>query len=97
MKKQPALCGARFLILFFLGACGVSDQDSTDPVTDVSSEAASKAITAELMRGYVKELADDKYEGRGPGSAGDAAARSYLIHELEKLGLFKKYFKTNHK
>lgn len=87
MKKQPALCGARFLILFFLGACGVSDQDSTDPVTDVSSEAASKAITAELMRGYVKELADDKYEGRGPGSAGDAAARSYLIQELEKLGL----------
>ncbi|MBJ88512.1 MAG: peptidase M28 [Woeseia sp.] len=87
MKKQPALCGARFLILFFLGACGVSDQDSTDPVTDVSSEAASKAITVELMRGYVKELADDKYEGRGPGSAGDAAARSYLIHELEKLGL----------
>ena len=87
MKKQSALCGARFLILFLLGACGVSDQDSTDPVTDVSTEAASKTITAELMRGYVKELADDKYEGRGPGSAGDTAARSYLIQELEKLGL----------
>ncbi len=34
-----------------------------------------------------KELADDKYEGRGPGSRGDAAARQYLASELEKLGL----------
>jgi len=44
-------------------------------------------ITADLMRDYVKELSDDKYEGRGPGSRGDVAARQYLAGELEKLGL----------
>jgi len=52
-----------------------------------AAEGASHLITADLMRGYVKELADDKYEGRGPGSRGDVAARQYLVGELEKLGL----------
>ena len=52
-----------------------------------AAEVASREITADLMRGYVRELADDKYEGRGPGSRGDVAARRYLIGELEKLGL----------
>jgi Zn-dependent M28 family amino/carboxypeptidase len=52
-----------------------------------SAETASREITADLMRGYVRELADDKYEGRGPGSRGDMAARQYLVGELEKLGL----------
>ena len=39
------------------------------------------------MRNYIRELADDKYEGRGPGSRGDVAARRYLVEEMEKLGL----------
>ena len=52
-----------------------------------ASTIASREISADLMRGYVRELSDDKYEGRGPGSRGDAAARDYLVGELEKLGL----------
>lgn len=51
------------------------------------AEAATQEISADLMRGYVRELSDDKYEGRGPGSRGDVAARKYLAEELEKLGL----------
>lgn len=51
------------------------------------AEKAANAITADLMRGYIVELSDDKYEGRGPGSRGDAAAREYLVAELQKLGL----------
>ena len=39
------------------------------------------------MRAYVRELSDDRYEGRGPGSRGDVAARNYLAGELGKLGL----------
>ncbi|HEX5765060.1 MAG TPA: M28 family peptidase [Woeseiaceae bacterium] len=54
----------------------------TNPAKEATSE-----ITADLMRGYVIELSDDKYEGRGPGSPGDEAARAYLIAELQKLGL----------
>lgn len=52
-----------------------------------AAEAASQVITADLLRGYIRELSDDKYEGRGPGSRGDVAARRYLASELEKLGL----------
>src|SRR5690606_25763027 len=51
------------------------------------AQEATNEVTADLMRGYVIELSDDKYEGRGPGSAGDEAARAYLVSELKKLGL----------
>jgi Zn-dependent M28 family amino/carboxypeptidase len=59
------------------------------PVTERSEAAkqAAKEITADIMRGYIVELSDDKYEGRGPGSRGDEAARQYLEREMEKLGL----------
>ncbi len=52
--------------------------------------AAAKAatgITADYMRAVIKELSDDKYEGRGPGSRGDEMAREYIAAELGKLGL----------
>ena len=39
------------------------------------------------MRNYIRELSDDKYEGRGPGSRGDVAARRYLADEMQKIGL----------
>lgn len=52
-----------------------------------AAEVASREITADLLRKYVRELSDDKYEGRGPGSRGDIAAREYLATEMEKLGL----------
>jgi Zn-dependent M28 family amino/carboxypeptidase len=79
------------LMLLALAACGgadappaATDENDSDAAT---AETASTEITADLMRGYVRELSDDKYEGRGPGSRGDEAARQYLIGELEKLGL----------
>lgn len=52
-----------------------------------SPDAAVGEITADLMRGYVVEIADDRYEGRGPGSRGDAMARSYLADRMAALGL----------
>jgi Zn-dependent M28 family amino/carboxypeptidase len=79
-----------------LTACGGDEppvEPETTPAANVPDERtdaahqATKEITADLMRGYVIELSDDKYEGRGPGSPGDEAARAYLIDELQKLGL----------
>ena len=35
-----------------------------------------------MMRAHVIELSDDKYEGRGPASPGDEAARR-LNHDLD--------------
>ncbi len=52
-----------------------------------SAEVAATQITADYMRAHIKELSDDKYEGRGPGSKGDIAARKYLADEMQKLGL----------
>lgn len=80
-----------------LAGCGGEEPAATAPPESVSAEAraedntaareATSVITADLMRGYVIELSDDKYEGRGPGSRGDVAAREYLVGELKKLGL----------
>ena len=52
-----------------------------------AAEAAVATISADYMRGIIKEISDDRYEGRCPGSAGDKLARDYLIDELEKAGL----------
>ena len=86
-----------FFCMTGLTACG-GDEVPLAPATAPSAAGqpgdktdaahqATKEITADLMRGYVIELSDDKYEGRGPGSRGDEAARAYLIDELQKLAL----------
>ncbi len=52
-----------------------------------TAEQASKEIAGDYMRGIVVEISDDRYEGRGPGSAGDEMARTYLAQRMEELGL----------
>lgn len=71
-------------------ACSQEPVADTAPAAAAESSAeeiATAAITADLMRGIVREISDDKYEGRGPGSRGDVAAREFLIGEMEALGL----------
>ena len=85
-----------------LAACGKQDAEDSaaDAPTEVkapltvaaaggnpAAEKAIEAIDGEYMRAIVKEIADDRYEGRGPGSRGDAAARRYLVEQLEAAGL----------
>ena len=72
-------------------ACGGGEQPAPEtadvaPAADTTSEAIAQ-ITADLMREYIIEISDDKYEGRGPGSSGDAAARRYLIERMAEMGL----------
>ncbi len=52
-----------------------------------AAEEAARTITAEYMREIVVEISSDAYEGRGPGSAGDVKARTYLAREMASLGL----------
>ena len=52
-----------------------------------AAELASQQITDEYMRGIIVEISDDRYEGRGPGTAGDDMTRSYLAGRMEELGL----------
>jgi len=71
------------------GSATISAEEASGPglSTSVDANTAVQLITADFMRDYVKELSDDKYEGRGPGSRGDVAARKYLAAEMGKLGL----------
>ena len=90
MKTEKLLlCG---LAAAALGMAGCGEKPATPAAQNVRPAedpaiAATAEITAELMRGHIVELSDDRYEGRGPGSRGDEMARRYLIDELEKLGL----------
>jgi len=52
-----------------------------------AAEQAALQIQGEYMRGIVAEISDDRYEGRGPGSRGDALARNYLAAQMEAMGL----------
>jgi len=54
---------------------------------DPAAERAALRIEEDYMRGIVAEISDDRYEGRGPGSRGDDAARKYLSGEMAALGL----------
>jgi len=85
-----------------LAACGQPSSDNTaapepaageSPVAlelaggNPAAEAAVKTITADYMREIIKEISDDRYEGRGPGSAGDKMARDYIIERMKEAEL----------
>ena len=48
--------------------------------------AAADTLTAELIRGPIVEIADDRYEGRLPGTTGDFLAQAYLGALLQEAG-----------
>jgi len=79
------------LLSIALAACGPGEQTTGEPAAEApaanAAEYAANQISGEFIRKIVKEIADDRYEGRGPGSRGDVAARQYLARELEALGL----------
>jgi Zn-dependent M28 family amino/carboxypeptidase len=51
-----------------------------------AAAAAATTIAADDIRRVVAEIADDRYGGRAPGSAGDKLTRAYLVRELQELG-----------
>lgn len=86
------------LILIFLSSLlfACSKQESTPepeaPAAETKggNQAAAQAllqIEDEYMRGIIKEISQDSYEGRGPGSRGDEKTRTYLAERLAELGL----------
>ena len=96
MKKLILVSASALL----LGACGSSDETAPEPVEEASNspvavevsggnpvaEKAARQIEGEYMRAIVKEISDDRYEGRGPGSRGDKMARDFMIAEMQKAG-----------
>lgn len=49
-------------------------------------DQAAKVITADLLREQITKLASDEFEGRGPTTKGDVAARAYLAEQLKAFG-----------
>ncbi len=91
VERTKLLAGLVLAVSLGLNGCGErATPGNQTPAADYggsAAEMAAKEITADLLRAHIRELSDDKYEGRGPGSRGDVAARQYLARELEKLGL----------
>ncbi|MDH4055332.1 MAG: M28 family peptidase [Gammaproteobacteria bacterium] len=64
------------------------ETSDTGPVNgQLAAAQAALQIDGEYMRAIVKEISDDRYEGRGPGTRGDDAARKYLADQMAALGL----------
>ena len=49
--------------------------------------SAEVAVDAERMNEYVRVLASDEFEGRGPASAGEQRTVDYLVQQFQALGL----------
>ncbi len=49
-------------------------------------DTASAVINEAYLRETIGYLSDDALEGRGPGSVGDTAARTYIVEQLEAAG-----------
>ena len=92
MKKSSALIVLLSCTLLF--ACS-KQETAVEPQAavaeaEVGNEAALQAaqlIESDYMREIIKEISQDSYEGRGPGSRGDVKAREYLAGRLAELGL----------
>ncbi|HEX7719008.1 MAG TPA: M28 family peptidase [Woeseiaceae bacterium] len=102
MNHRTTQFFASFLLLSLFAACGSDEAPPAEATVagdrevvsheragqgNPAAERAAGEITADLMRRHIIELSDDKYEGRGPGTRGDVAARDYIIQELEAIGL----------
>ena len=96
VKTRTNIIYLAVLFSITLAGCGQSEPPANESAAvasdsagagNTAAEAAAGQISGEFMRKIVKEISQDKYEGRGPGSRGDVAARQYLAAEFEAMGL----------
>jgi len=83
-------------LLVTLSACGKPESATSPPEAEPESaasaemspeEKATRHINPAYLREIIVEISDDKYQGRGPGTEGDAAARKFLTDEMASIGL----------
>lgn len=84
-----------------LAACGQDSPPPSPAATarttqaSAASSAASSAPASELTAAinldsytrFLREISDDRMEGRGPGTAGETRTLEYLTTELKQIGL----------
>jgi len=72
-----------FLLAFAIAACATT---APPPSADDISRAAA-TISAEDLVAHIKVLSSDDFEGRAPGTRGEAVTVDYLVREFKALGL----------
>ena len=82
MKPASTLV-AIFLLANVLLCAGLVAQRGSDEAI----KKASAAITGEGILSRIRALADDKLEGRAPGTPGEDATVAYLEREAKRIGL----------
>ena len=72
-----------------LAACSMTE--TADPAASSSAlevpEVAPGAISTETLKAVIERLSSDEFEGRAPGTPGEAKTVAYLIEQFEKAGL----------
>ena len=56
-------------------------------VPAIAAGDEAEIIDESTLRGHVRFLADDRLEGRGPGSRGDELTQLYIATQFQTLGL----------
>jgi Zn-dependent M28 family amino/carboxypeptidase len=84
MRKAASLLLSLFLLA--LGCAGELPSSGGPAATPAEIAEAERLIEPGFLLAEVSHLAGDPMEGRGPGTAGDRAARDYLARRLEQLG-----------
>lgn len=78
-------CLSWLVLCWLLGVPSVSHaQDAWRPSRD--NAAAVEQIDESALRGYIRFLADDLLEGRGPGSRGDELTQLYIATQFQAFG-----------
>jgi Zn-dependent M28 family amino/carboxypeptidase len=72
-------------IALLVAACGAPAPTGPGPFTTQAEDAANR-IDGSLIRSVVREISDDRYAGRAPGTDGDTMTREYLIEQLKTIG-----------
>ncbi|MEQ1609004.1 MAG: M28 family metallopeptidase [Hyphomonadaceae bacterium] len=90
--KFLALCGATGLMTVALAGCNpIEREKAAEPAalaeSVTSTLTTSPEITGADIGARIKELADDKYEGRGPGDREGEKAADWIAAEMKRIGL----------
>ena len=72
---------SRILLLIGLLCCGATNGQV------IRADDGATVIDEDTLRGHIRFLADDRLEGRGPGSRGDELTQLYLATQFQTLGL----------
>src|SRR5829696_4799517 len=68
------------------GSCGSRVEDARAP-DRARVQSAAATITGDEILGHIRVLSADGFEGRGPGTPGEASTVAYLTRELQRMGL----------